>query len=591
VRRPRGFTIVELMVTMAVGGLLTVAVVSMYLTVLGQSPLMKTRNTLSTDLQNALSRINDDVRRSSNVTTYNLVPDANAPTSKTGYTSVPGPSPDTDGRYFWRMGENRLLLNQTPIDASANPIYDNAQHAVGQKNTVVYYVRDNALYRRVIAAPYANNSTVTTACAPAAQGGCIASDTKLLGNLKSSLGAAAFKITYFDRNGNAIPYTSKDENGADVADYSGFPLTRSIGVQIELESAETVSGQKVAFSNSMRMQFRSELNVIPPTVVNPPYVPPTNGLGSPGLMVGPGGLTMNDSRIQGGDMYVKGTVLLGWNAQLGGGSWAWWLGGAPANVNVANVACVGASYPEPCGSSSQPINATATLAKIIGRVCAKDQTNDTNIVSTTGGSGLILGCVPPDVDTPVFNKSSFVNSMSGVALGSAASCNNGSTTLGGNLNYTTDVSIAFFCKATITGNAYITANLTTGTSAELRVAESVGKVRPIIVVNGRITISSTRIVPNSYGTTPYFISFYSADSSCSNSPTCNVITPTKLKETLDNYSSASSPISLWNANASGSSFYAYFGEVDVEFLSSVGAIAGQRVRTGTSATVLMNGGL
>lgn len=592
-KRAQGFTLVELIITIAVGGLLTVAVVAMYLTVLGQSPLMKTRNTLSTNLQNALNRINDDVRRSSNVTTYNLVPDANAPTDKTGYENVPGPTPDTDDRYFWRMGENRLLLNQTPVDSSSNPIYDTPQYAVGKKNTIIYYVRNNALYRRVVAAPYGNNSVATLPCAPrVVEGGCVESDIKLLDNLKASLGAAAFKITYFDRNGNAIPYVSQDGTGNDVPDYSGFPLTRSIGVQIELESNETVSGQKVTFSSSMRMQFRSELNVVPPVVVNPPYVPPTNGLGSPGLMVGPGGLNMYDARVQGGDVYVKGKVTLGFSAEMGTSSWAWWLGGTPVNLNVANVACgSGSSYPQPCGSGSQPVNASASFARITGRVCAKDQTDSTNIVSATGGSGLIAGCVPPDADQPLFDKSSFVNSMTGTAPGSVASCSGGNATLGGNTTYTTDISMTFFCKVSITGNAYVTGNITTNTAAELRVAESVGRVRPIIVVNGRINLSSARILPNSYGTTPYFISFYSADSGCSTSPTCTIITPAKLKETLDNYSGASAPVYTYNTTASGTSVYAYFGEANIEFHSTVGAVAGQRVRMASFATIQMNGGL
>ena len=95
-RKQNGFTIVELMVTIAIGSLLVVATVGMYLAVLGQSPVLQTRNTLSTNLQNALNRINDDVRRSSSVGLYNLTADPNAPTTTAGYENVHGPDPDTN---------------------------------------------------------------------------------------------------------------------------------------------------------------------------------------------------------------------------------------------------------------------------------------------------------------------------------------------------------------------------------------------------------------------------------------------------------------------------------------------------------------
>lgn len=589
-RQSRGFTIVELLVTMAVGSLLVIAAVSMYLTVLGQSPIINTRNTLSTNLQSALNRINDDVRRSSNVTTYNLVPDAYAPTNKTGYENVPGPDNDTDDQYYWRMSENRLLLNQTPVDSSSAPIYDNAQYAAGKKNVIVYYVRDGALYRRVIAAPYANNSVTTSTCSPrVAAGGCIESDIRLVDNLKASLGNAAFKVVYYDRNGNPIPYTKKDSAGNDVPDYSAFPLARAIGVTIALESGTITGNQTVSIDNTMRMQFRSQLNTVPVTVVQP-YVPPTNGLGEPGLMVGPGGLSMYNSTVGGGDVYVKGKVTVGFNARMGGSYWGnWFPGGSPVNLNVGNVGCgSGSTYPTPCGSGSQPINASAAFASINGRVCAKDQADSTNINAFGSFQGLIPGCVPPDADMPSFDKASFVNSMTnGVALGSTGSCSNSSTTIADGRTYTGNMSWAFFCRVTLSGSAYITGNLTTDTAARIKVSESAGRVRPIIVVNGKISMGpSTSITPNSYGTTPYFISFFSSDSSCSASSACNSITPTKLKETLDNYTGLSSPISLSNVSAPGASFYAYYGEAYNYFYSSVGALAGQRVNINTGAVTL-----
>jgi prepilin-type N-terminal cleavage/methylation domain-containing protein len=600
-RSNRGFTLVELMVTMSVGSILVVAAVALYLVVLSQVPLMQARNTLTTNIQSALNRINDDVRQSSNIALYNQVADPNAPTAKTGYENVPGPTPDTDDKNFWRMGESRLLLNQTPVKTNGDPIYDNPQYAVGSKNTIIYYVRDGALYRRVIAAAYGTNSITTAACTPrVAVGGCIDKDIKVISNLKASLGDAAFKITYYDKNGNTIGYSFNNGSGTPVPDYGGFPLARAIGVTIQLESGEIVGSQKVAVSNTGRMQFRSNVNVVPPPVVNPPYVPPTNGLGDPALMVGPGGLIApNSVVIQGGDAYIKGKVTLGFASRMGGGSffsYPYLPNNIPINLNVGNVACgTGASFPSPCGASSPPIDATAPFAEINGRVCAKDQLDPVNIHPVGASGGFIPGCVPPDSDLPAFDKAAFTAGMTnGISPGSLGSCAGGgfsSATLQANRTYTGNVDIGVFCSWTINGSGYITGNLTTS-NADIKVAESAGRVRPVIVVNGKINMNTFGSVrPNSYGTTPYFISFFSADSACSNSPSCNSITPQKLKETLDNYSGAASPINLSNATASGSSFYAYFGEVNSDFFTTVGALAGQRVRMGVFTNMLMNGTL
>lgn len=599
-KRQQGFTIVELTVTMALGSLLVVATIGMYLAVLGQSPVIKERNTLSTNLQNALNRINDDVRRSSSVGLYNLTADPNAPTTITAdYANVPGPDPDTDNDHFWRMSESRLLLNQTPVTTAGNPIYDNVEYAAGEKNTIVYYVRGDALYRRVIAADVTGNSVETRTCTGVSEGGCANSDIKLIDNLKtepddpSDTDFAPFKITYLDRNGNPIPniiVTGEDGDGNEITepDFSGFPLTRAIAVTIELKSGQ-VAGQTVSVSNSMRMQFRSQPNLVPEDVVEP-YIPPTNGLGEPGLMVGPGGLQLYNATVQGGDVYVKGKVNAGFSSVIGGSGFLAYFGiGKAINLNVANIACgSGASYPAPCAPADQPIAiANNMFASIKGRVCAKDQVDATNIQAFGGHPGLIPGCVPPDTDLPTFNKADFVNSMEPVSLpSSAASCFGNSASTLANRTYIGNMSWDFFCKVSISGSAYITGNLT-ASNTTIRVAESAGKVRPIIVVNGKINLGSfSRVQPNSYGTTPYFISFFSSDSACSNSNSCTSISPAQLEATLTNYTASNAPIVLANATMTGTSFYSYYGEVYLDFFTKVGAVGGQRVRMNNATVTL-----
>ncbi len=566
----KGFTVVELLVAISVASIIAIGTVGLYVAVTSQMPMINARNTLSTNLQNTLNRINDDVRLSSNASLYNMSPDANAPTTKSGYTDVPGPDTDTDDRYFWRMSFNRLLLNQTPVDASGNAIYDNADYAAGKRNTIVYYVRDGALYRRMVAADYPNNSISTTTCTRVAAGGCTSSDIKVIDGLDPSLGDNAFVVTYYDKNGSEIKNTKFDGSGNSIPDYTGFPLTRSVGIKISLKSGAVIGTQTVSQSNTMRMQFRSQQNIVPPPVVNPPVVPPTNNIGDPGLMAGPGGLKLSATTFMGvsllgTDFYIKGKVSLDMNSGIGSST-------QPANLNVANIACgSGASYPQLC--SDAPITSHFT-SNIYGNVCATSQPTSSFIhPAGTMNKGLITGCVSPSVDLPILDKAAFTASMTSTSAGSSVNCFGGSA-LVASRKYTGDVNTGYGCTLTVNGNAYITGNFYT---SAIKVSESAGKVRPVIVVNGQVALTGTTIQPNSYGTAPYIVSFKSSYSTCSNDPSCTTLTPQQLQDSLGMfYSGGSAPISLLGVNAPGTAFYSYFGEMYTS-LSTVGAAAGQRV--------------
>lgn len=590
----RGFTVVELMVTMAVGAILVVSAIGVYMTVLGQTPVVKERNALNTNLQNALNRINDDVRRSSNVSLYNLTADPNAPTTLAGYTDVPGPEVDTNDQHFWRLGENRLILNQTPVDAAGVPIYDNLQFAAGAKNIVIYYVHDGALYRRIIRANYTDNAApALVTCVRQATGGCVggtASDVRIVDGLDEAMGQGAFKVVYYDRNGNPIPYTTLGDSGTQVPDYSGFPSARAIAVTLALKSGEVASSEPITADNTVRMQFRSQLNVAPVDDTEP-VVPPTNGIGEPGLMVGPGGL-ITGGVIGGGDVYVKGKVSLGMSGMIGGSGAVYLTGGSPVNLNVANVGCgTGASYPSLCNASDPPISFSGAFNGIYGRVCARHQSDATKINPFGGQPGLISNCVPPDVDLPAFDKAAFTTSMTSSALSSTASCTNESKSLAANRTYTGDMTWTFYCNMTINGNVYIAGNLNMNNTT-IRVPESAGRTRPVIVVNGKITTAHfTNVRANSYGTTPYFISFFSSNAVCSNSPSCTTLTGDQLKQTLDTYTGTNSPIRLSGFTGTTTAFYSYFGEVYIEFFSRVGAVGGQRVNLLWNSNITLNGEL
>lgn len=609
-RRSSGFTIVELMVAIGVSSILVVSVVAMFAVFLQQGPKAQARNEMATNLQNALERINDDVRRGTNVALYNMIPDANAPTSLTGeYASVPGPDSDPNNYHTWRIGLNRLIINQTPVDSAGNPIYTDADHAAGDKNVIIYYVHNNALYRRTVAVPtstYADNTARTTTCPRVAQGGCQASDIKVLDNLKASLGDDAFKVTYYNRSGSEIQNRTDSASGP-VPDYTAFSQTRSVAVAIATQSGPVAGGEPVELANSMRMQIRGSFTSVPPDEPAPP-VPPVD-IGTPGLMAGPGGLIMSGGHVNGGDAYVMGRVMtpaINLSGQIGGN--LGWLGGMPPtsgppiNLFAANIACGTTDFPVYC-TGQQPIQVSGAYFGIYGGVCATGQTSSSKINAFGGLPGLKVGCISPTVNLPPFDKASFVAKMKdGTGSGAAHSCNSSNqvVNLAGNKTYDGTVSIGFYCTGRLNGSIYIKGDLRSSSYGKIVVSESVGAVRPVVVVNGKIDLRGQSVVPNSLGTTPYFISFHSANSACSNSDSCTTLSGADLKATLDaltascapGCSAASAPaIYVHGVSAPGSTFYAYFGEVANAFYATVGAFGGQRVYINGPSSLNMDAGL
>jgi hypothetical protein len=76
---------------------------------------------------------------------------------------------------------------------------------------------------------------------------------------------------------------------------------------------------------------------------------------------------------------------------------------------------------------------------------------------------------------------------------------------------------------------YITGNLDIGGAATIRVADSVGTRRPVVVVDGTInSAGSGQIIANSSGTGIHFISFRS-NAPCN--PNCTSISGTELRNT------------------------------------------------------------
>lgn len=315
---------------------------------------------------------------------------------------------------------------------------------------------------------------------------------------------------------------------------------------------------------------------------------------SPGYSVqaGAGGLILGGSaRITNSQVYVNGYLDLNGASSIGTAS-------QPLDVFVANMRCPagnnpGPTYPQVC-SSGEPITFD-TSTKIYGNVCATGQTSirvaawqTTPVIEGgNGGQGLIAGCTAPPASMPTYDRQAHINAVTTTAQANNITYNcsqwqnpNGFVrTWPANLRLNGNVSISSSCDLTITGNVYITGNLDIGGAARIRIADSLGTTRPIIIVDGTITAGgSASLIPNSSGTAAHLISFRSS-ASCS--PNCSSVTGTDLKNSQN-----LTTVNVAGAgNFPGTIFHAYWSKVILAGSGNMGSAIGQTIDLSGAGTI------
>jgi hypothetical protein len=300
------------------------------------------------------------------------------------------------------------------------------------------------------------------------------------------------------------------------------------------------------------------------------------------VFTGPGGLILGGSaNITNSEVYVGGTITMNGASKIG-------TYNNPVKVDVANNACPaganpGPTYPQVC-SSGQPIT-TAFSTAIYGTVCATGQTTtgpNNNIQTGNGGGGLQVGCVAPVSSPPTYNRQAQVDAVTTTGSGSSNTyvCNSWpfNRTWPGNLKLTGNVSIGSSCDITVNGNVYITGDLTINGAAKLRVANSLGTTRPVVIVDGTVTVGgSASMIANSSGTGIEFISFKNS----TGNPAATV-TGNNLKA-----SQSIQVITVGGAvNLPGMIFNAYWGKVSLGGSGNIGAAAGQTIDLSGAGTII-----
>lgn len=314
------------------------------------------------------------------------------------------------------------------------------------------------------------------------------------------------------------------------------------------------------------------------------------------VATGPGGLILGGSAsIANSNVSVSGTITMTGNSHIGTDS-------TPVTVNVGNIACPkvsgsglpGPTYPALC-TTSQPISIPDwSGSSIIGTVCAAGQTqskfpdspNNHSLpqirAGSTDGLGLVTPCTPPAVTQPTYDRAGVI---AGITTTSNTSTNpykcNGSDTVTYPANMKlTDSTVTWggSCTFVISGNMYIPGNLSVGGSAKIKVANSVGTTRPIVVVDGTINVGgSAAMFANSSGAGIDFVSFKNRTGDPAATPTGDNLYLSQKDQNITIGGSANLP---------GMVFDAYWSKISLGGSGNMGAAAGQTVDLSGAGTVV-----
>lgn len=279
----QGFTLVEMLVVAPIAILSIAAIVSLAISMVGDATISQSRATTTYDTQDALDRIEQDIRLSSAfMDTFGPLPAGQGRNARPAYNGPPTNLPinDTDTTAF-AAGTNTLILNQTattsdPFDPNRGIVYYTGQPNACNTTTtylnrslstkVIYFLRDDGsgsntiLWRRSVV-PIWNTKTGASVdvysvcnapwqrdtCPTIKSPDCSAVDEKMLENVSS------FGITYYTSTGavasnarsatsaKGVLVTSKQVAGSTISTSGTLRATRTNDTLDAVPAAPVVS--------------------------------------------------------------------------------------------------------------------------------------------------------------------------------------------------------------------------------------------------------------------------------------------------------------------------------------------------------------
>lgn len=270
-RSEHGFTLIEMLViapivVLAIGAFLTV-IISMTGDVLSS----RGANALAYNVQDAMNRVEQDVKLSTTFLATNNIALASGSSQGynnddvTNFTNVGGASGTT-------LILNELVTNGNPVSTSSGIVYlqnspNDCASASVVKNTpmtmnVIYFVKNDpnnnnipTLWRRTIMPSNYTNSSIRCSapwqqpsCAPGYTSTiCVTNDVKLV----AGVAASDFNVQYFTTANATSPNGTASSSSASVAD-RGAALTASPTVSISINASQSVAGRTISRAAVLR---------------------------------------------------------------------------------------------------------------------------------------------------------------------------------------------------------------------------------------------------------------------------------------------------------------------------------------------------
>ncbi len=281
----KGFTIVELLIIAPIVILVIGAFISVIVNMTGEVLMARGANAMAYNIQDALNRIEADVKLSTTFLSTNNVT----------LTSPQGFNDDTTAFHnVSTTNSDQLILNTlattgNPLSVTSGVVYlQNSPNAcsstqVSQNNpltlNVIYFVKNNTLWRRVVMPsnyktagcsvpwqqPGCNPAIITT---PTPQTMCQAQDEDLIDNINPS----NFDVQYFNSaNATAADTASTNTSNTDAQRTSSLQADTTVVASINLNN--TIAGRSVSQSGTIRAT-KLDVNASTIAVVTPPVSAP-----------------------------------------------------------------------------------------------------------------------------------------------------------------------------------------------------------------------------------------------------------------------------------------------------------------------------
>lgn len=267
--RMRGFTVIELLVIAPIVILVIGAFISLMVAMTGEVIATRAQNAMAYDTQNALNRIEQDIKNSSiflatNDFTLQSPQDQNATGTTISFKNV------TSG-YPPMLILKSFTTDKNPSDPNRSLVYtnqptgscDSTVIATNQLNyqEIVYFISNNTLWRRTLIQQGASAPTLCStpwqlpSCSPGVTRGsyCKVDDQQVLTNVDS------LTVQYFtDPSSTTADATASDSTASDST--RGSALSSDKTINLILATKQTAAGRTATYSGSLKA---TRLNALP----------------------------------------------------------------------------------------------------------------------------------------------------------------------------------------------------------------------------------------------------------------------------------------------------------------------------------------